>query len=403
MKNRATTVRIGDRLIGDGQPCFIVAEAGANHEGKFENALELIDAAASLKSDSIKFQHYTAGKLVAKEAKRYWKVHGDEDGFQFNPHAYKDDQKSTFKKIDGIPREKDQELLAYGTTKGIHVFSTPFDFESADHLESIGVDLYKIASGDITYHDFLRHIARKGKPVVLSTGASNLEEIKMAVDVIKKEGNEQIILLHCTLAYPSPLAHANLLMMMHLKKEFPDLLVGLSDHTPGIEADVAAAVLGASMIEKHFTHTPGHAAGEEKVGESPDHDIGIGPKAFKELVNTIRGDEKKKLSTRLGLSYEDALRIVKEGGHPEVLGKHATKKVDEEVELKARAQARRSVVVNRAMKKGTLITKAMMNDGTFEIKRPGTGIAPFEKEKLIGKRLAGDIEIDTVLQWSHIA
>lgn len=263
-------IKIGDKYIGGDEPCFIVAEAGVNHEGDFDRAKALIDAAVAARADSVKFQHYIAARLAAPEAKRYWRVQGDEDGFQFDPDYYKDDQRSTFAKIDGIPREKDAALFRYGDEKKTPIFSTPFDFESVDHLDSLGVPMFKIASGDLTYHQLLTYIAQKGRPVVLSTGAAHLAEIKDAVDVIKRAGNEQIILLHCTLAYPTPLDRANLLMMQHLAKEFPDLPVGLSDHTPGSAAAVAAAMLGAVMIEKHFTHTPGPAAGDNRVGKNPD-------------------------------------------------------------------------------------------------------------------------------------
>src|SRR3989344_4211733 len=171
---------LGDRLIGEGQPCFLVAEAGANHEGKFEKAVELIDAAAQAGADSIKFQHYTADKLVPKEAMRYWLVRGEEYGSQFDAARYKEDQLSTFAKIDGLPREKDSELMRYADSKGIFMFSTPFDLESADHLDSLNVPAFKIASGDITYHQLLQRVAGKGKPVILSTGAASMEEIREA-------------------------------------------------------------------------------------------------------------------------------------------------------------------------------------------------------------------------------
>jgi len=393
-------IKIGNITIGGNAPCFMVAEAGANHDGDFNKAKELIDAAADTKAESIKFQHYSAGKLTSKEAKRYWYVHGDEKGFQFDPTYYKDDQKSTFEKIDGIPRDKDAELIAYGAQKNIVVFSTPFDFESVDHLESIGAPLYKIASGDITYHDFLRYVASKGKPIMLSTGAANLDEIKAAVNVIKEAGNDQIILLHCTLAYPTPLENANLLMMQDLHKHFPDLPIGLSDHTPGIKADVAAAMLGAAMIEKHFTHTPGHAVGDEKVGDSPDHDIGIGPTAFKEMISRIKENEKIGKSTRHGMSFESAIEEIKKTV-PEALGSHGIKEVDEEVERKARLQARRSLVANTRLVKGEIITKETLAE-KITVKRPGTGIEPYRKEELIGKKVKEDIEVDTVLKWTHL-
>lgn len=393
-------MRIGNRLVGRGQPCFLVAEAGANHEGKFEKALELIDAARSARADAIKFQHYTAGGLVSKEAKRYWLVRGDNYGFQFDPALYKEDQYSTFAKIDGIPREHDGKLMAYAASRGIVMFSTPFDFESVDHLASLDVPTFKIASGDLTYHQLLDYAARKGKPMILSTGAANLGEIREAVEVILKTGNDQLILLHCTLAYPTPLANANLLMMRHLQKEFPDALIGLSDHTPGAEADVAAAMLGAVMIEKHFTHTPGPATGTNKVGESPDHDIGIDGQKFLEMSVRIRANEDKGQSALLGRDFDDVVAAIRRGSHPLVLG-DGYKCVDSDVELKARVQARRSVVATVPLKKGTAISQEMLKNGVLACKRPGTGIPPFAMVELVGRTLRQDVVADSVLRWSH--
>jgi len=138
-------LRIGSRLIGDGQPCFLIAEAGANHDGKFEDAIGLIDAAARAGADSIKFQHYTAGKLVSKDAMRYWLLRGEKYGSQFQPGSYSEDQRGTFAKIDGFPREKDEELMRHSESRGISMFSTPFDFESVDHLANLNVPAFKIA------------------------------------------------------------------------------------------------------------------------------------------------------------------------------------------------------------------------------------------------------------------
>ncbi|MDD5547612.1 MAG: N-acetylneuraminate synthase family protein [Candidatus Pacebacteria bacterium] len=403
MKHKGTkkTIKLGNKLIGWGQPCFIVAEAGANHDGDFEKAKMLIDAAAAVNADSIKFQHYLADKLASREAKRYWVVRGDEPGFQFDPNNYKDDQVDTFKKIDGIPRHRDSELFDYADKKGLLMFSTPFDFESVDHLDSLGIQMYKIASGDLTYHQLLDYVARKGKPVVLSTGAADMDEIRAAVDVIKKAGNNQIILLHCTLAYTTPLENANLLMIRNLQEEFPDELIGFSDHTPGIEADIAAALLGAVMIEKHFTHTPGAAVGENRVGDSPDHDIGIGSAAFEEKIKRIREHEGKNLSVRLGLDFEKALEMISELGIEKTLGSHQIKQVDSKVELKARLQARRSVVTEVPLKKGETLTQKFINAGNLSFKRPGTGIPPYEICKLAGKKLNRDLSADAVLKWEY--
>ena len=393
-------LRIGSRLIGDGQPCFLIAEAGANHDGKFEDAIGLIDAAARAGADSIKFQHYTAGKLVSKDAMRYWLLRGEKYGSQFQPGSYSEDQRGTFAKIDGFPREKDEELMRHSESRGISMFSTPFDFESVDHLANLNVPAFKIASGDLTYHQFLAYVAKKGKPVLLSTGAASLDEIYGAVNVILKTGNDQIVLLHCTLCYPAPLEKANLLMMRHLQEEFPDVLIGLSDHTPGITADIAAAQLGAAVIEKHFTDTPGPIAGENKVGESPDHDMGISTEQFLEMSKKIRDDEINGRTVRIGWLIEAALASIQNSSSRLVLGSDYFKKVDELVELRARAQARRSVVTNVDLKTGTVITAEMLSNDTLLCKRPGTGIAPYDIQKLVGLVLKRDVEADRVLNWT---
>lgn len=394
------TIRIGRREVGQGCPCMVVAEAGANHDGDFMKAKQLVAAAAAIGADAIKFQHYTAHKLASREAKRYWLTSDDEYGFQFDPNSYRDSQLDTFNKIDGLPREHDKELIALANKAELECFSTPFDFESVDHLAALGAPAFKIASGDLTYHDLVRYIALQGRPVILSTGASYLEEIDAAVNVIRRTGNDQIVLLHCTLAYPTPLAHANLLMMHNLARNFPDCLIGLSDHTPGNAADVAAAMLGAVMIEKHFTATPGPTgglAGGAKVGESPDHDIGLGPADFHELVLRIRDVDASKLSTRYGRGILEIVKFIEHGRMRSVLGR-ADKYVDSEVEFKARLQARRSLVAAREMLPGEVITKEML-----AVKRPGTGIPPYEVEAIVGQRAAIKIEEDAVIKREYLA
>ena len=334
---------------------------------------------------------------------RYWLVRGEEYGSQFDAARYKEDQLSTFAKIDGLPREKDSELMRYADSKGIFMFSTPFDLESADHLDSLNVPAFKIASGDITYHQLLQRVAGKGKPVILSTGAASMEEIREAVRVILKTGNDQLILLHCTLAYPTPLERANLLMMRHLQEEFPEFLIGFSDHTPGISADIAAARLGAAVIEKHFTRTPGPAVGNNKVGESPDHDMGLSTSQFLEMSQAIRADEASGHSARMRWSFERAIAEISDSKDSVVLGSHDLKEVDRQVELRARLQARRSVVAASALQEGTAITSQMLQDGTLAYKRPGNGIPPCDAIKLVGLTLRRNIEADRVLQWSDFA
>ncbi len=346
------TIKVGRKSIGENAPCFIVAEAGANHNGKLELAKKLAQSAAAHGADAVKFQTYVAEKLTTRTAPKYW-VDSSPSKSQYE----------LFKTLDKLSEEDWKELAKFCRRIGIIFFSTPFDFESADLLEELGVPLFKIASADITCLPFIKHVAEKGKPIMLSTGAATIEEIREAVKTIESTGNDQIIILHCTLSYPTPIKDANLRVITTLQKRFPTYPIGLSDHTLGITAPIAATVLGAKVIEKHFTIN-------KNLPGSPDHKLSIDPKELENMVAQIRLVEKL-----LGSPIKQPVKS----------------------ELKARKYARRSIVAKVRIPKGAIITEKMI---TF--KRPGIGIPPKLANTIIGKRAKRTIKEDEIISFKDI-
>jgi len=346
-------VNFGGRLIGEGHPAFVIAEAGVNHNGDLELGRALIREAAGAGADAIKFQSYKAGKISTKTAPRYWVEPDDPTGSQFD----------TFKKLDSFGPEEHRELFRYAKERGILCFSAPFDDEAVDMLDELGAPGFKIASADLTDHPLLQRAAKKGKPVILSTGLATIAEIGEAIEVVRATGNEQLVLLHCTLQYPCAPENANLRMMLHMKAAFPDVPVGLSDHTLGIAVSQAAVALGAVAIEKHYTV-------DKTLGGSPDHYLSVDPRDLKEMVAGIRTIEK-------------------------AMGRFVKGPV--EAESQAYKFARRSVVSKMRIPQGATIAREML---TF--KRPGTGIYPKHVDVVVGRTAKVDIPEDTVLEWSMI-
>lgn len=347
-------ILIGHRWVGQHDPVLVVAEAGVNHNQDFDLARRHIIEAAQAGAGAIKFQHYSADKLVTRTAPIYWKLPtGDGAVTQYE----------TFSKLDGLPREREAELVMIARDHGIVWFSTPFDEESADHLDSLGVPAFKIASGDITLLPFLRHVARKKRPIILSTGASTVGEIEEAVEAIRSEGNDDIVLLHCTLSYPTPDEDANLLMIRTLRALLPRYPVGLSDHTYGITAPIVAVALGARVIEKHYTVDKG-------LPDSPDHKLGVDTGELRMLCESVRRAQA-------------------------MLGQGA--KVPVPIEQPAREGARRSVVARRPIKAGMLIARE-----DLICKRPGLGIPPKHLDLVVGRRAARDIEADECITWDMV-
>lgn len=335
---------------------LIIAEAGVNHNGDFEQAKQLIQIAAEAGADVVKFQTFKAEKLVSPSAKKatYQKVNiGDSDDSQF----------SMLKKLE-LPFEWHQELIEYAHALGIQFASTGFDEESIDFLLELGQSFIKIPSGEITNKPYLQHIARKKKTTILSTGMASLEDIQDALNVLLNEGLEksQITILHCNTEYPTPMKDVNLLAMLEIQKEF-DVKIGYSDHTLGIEVPIAATALGAKVIEKHFTidrNLPG-----------PDHAASLEQQELKEMVQAIRNIE-------LAISGSGI-------------------KVPSASEHKNISIARKSICLNNYKAAGTIIEA---ND--ICIKRPGDGISPMKIDEVIGKTLITDIEADVPLKWDDL-
>jgi N,N'-diacetyllegionaminate synthase len=345
-------VKIGDRLVGDGEPCFIIAEAGVNHNGSLALAKKMIDIAAGAGADAVKFQTFRAEDVVTAGAAKA--------AYQKKSTGTAESQLAMIKKLE-LDKTDFEKLCAYARRKGIMFLSTPFDNGSVDLLEKLGVPAYKIASGEITNFPLLKYIARNNKPIIMSTGMSTTGEIRDALAVIKAGGTQGIILLHCISSYPARIEDTNLRVMETLRQTFK-MPVGLSDHSPGITIPIAAAALGACVIEKHFTL--------DKTLPGPDHQASLEPDELKAMVLAVRDVEKAMGSGKKTLTT----------------GEKGIKKV-----------ARRSIVAGQDIPAGTVITAAML-----AIKRPGTGIEPRHLEALCGISAKYGFKKDDLITWSGI-
>ena len=345
-------IKIGNKIIGDNSPCFTIAEAGANHDGDLKKAFKLIDAAIEAKSDSIKFQTYTANKLVTKTAPKYWDD-GKKDETQFD----------VFSKLDHLTNDNWKQIFEYAENKNFLCFSTPFDEESVDLLYKVGVPAFKIASADITHIPLIKHISQKNLPIFISTGMANDLEIKEAIDTIKNQGNNNIIIMHCITSYPTNPEDANLEMIRTLKTNYPEYVIGYSDHTLGTLIPTLSTIYGAKCIEKHFTF-------DSSLTISPDHRLSLDKFSFKTMV-----DQLKIAHSSTGSAIRDSFNS----------------------ESESIKYARRSIVLTKKLSKGDIITKDII-----DIKRPGTGISPKFLEEIIGKTLVNNVDDDIPLQWSDL-
>ena len=329
---------------------YIIAEAGVNHEGSIEIAKRLVDEAKEGGADAIKFQTYKAHTLASKNSPAYWDTTKEPTKSQYE----------LFKKHDSFWKDEMCELKEYCDKAGIEFMSTPFDIESANFLNEI-MDVFKISSSDITNKPFIQHLCKFNKPIILSTGASHLYEIQEAVSWIEKFGNP-LALLHCVLNYPTPDTNANLGMILGLKKSFPDIMIGYSDHTlpKNMKVCEMAVMLGSVIIEKHFTH--------DKTLPGNDH------------YHAMDKDDLK-------LFRQNLKRIF------EILGSFKVEALEDEEP--ARTNARRSLVANTDIKEGEIVTKDML---TF--KRPASGISPKFIDEVVGKKANQDINEDEVLKWN---
>lgn len=336
----------------------LIAEIGVNYydiatkEGitPLEAAKLMIKEASAAGIHAVKFQTYKAETLAAKASPYYWDITEEPTRSQYE----------LFKKFDSFGYAEYLELKEYSDELGIEFLSTAFDYDSADYLDEL-MDVYKISSSDLSNLPFIKYQAEKNKPILLSVGASNLDEIEAAVDTIRSVNDNEIVLLHCVLEYPTPLEDANLLKILSLKRQFPELYIGYSDHTkPTENCDVikTAYNLGAVLVEKHFTL--------DKTLKGNDHYHAMDPEDAKRILDSI--------------DYLDMLR-----GSGDL--------VCLETEGAARKNARRSIVSATDIKKGTVITEDMLT-----YKRPGTGISPDKMPSILGLVAAIDIEEDTILQ-----
>ena len=348
-------IKIGKKIIGPSHQAYIVAEAGVNHNNDIQRAKELIISAAKAGVDAVKFQTYKAGRWVTKPAPRFWEWEGEE-----NPNGTQYDSYST---MDKLPLDAYPELIKTCEDNGVEFMSTPFDDDSAEFLIKLGMKAMKIASSDLTDLPFLKLVAKNGLPVFLSTGASTYEEIDEAVRTIEAQGNKQIVLMQCTLHYPTDYKDANLRVIPTLAKMYPEYSIGLSDHTLGISVPPAAVALGAKLIEKHYTT-------DKTLPLSPDHHLSVDPLEMKEMVSAIR-----QVEAALGSSRKYVLQA-----------ESVTYKYD-----------KRSLVATRDIPAGTTITAEMLTR-----KRPGTGIRPKFLDTLIGRQAKIDIKEDTTITWDMV-
>lgn len=329
---------------------YIIAEAGVNHEGSIDLAKRLIDEAAEGGADAIKFQTYKADTIASKDSPYYWDITKEPTRSQHE----------LFKKYDKFWKKEYEALKVHCDKAGIEFMSTPFDTEAADFLNDL-MPVYKISSSDITNLPFIEHQCRFGKPIILSTGSSYLWEIQQALETIEKYGNK-VVLMHCILNYPTADENANLGMLKHQIRFFPDVIPGYSDHTLPRDMEVLkiATLLGAAVLEKHFTH--------DKTLPGNDHYHAMDKEDLKHFHRTM--------------DYTFS-----------VLGSFEKKPLPSEE--KSRANARRSLVAKRNIPAGN---KIVFDDLTW--KRPASGISPKDIDQLIGKAALRDIKEDDVLKWN---
>ena len=336
-------------MIEQRKNVFIIAEAGVNHNGSLVLAKELIDVAANSGADAVKFQTFKAKNLVSKNASKA--------DYQKETTASSESQFEMIKKLE-LDIKTHDELINYCKTKNIMFLSTPFDHDSIDLLNNLGLEIFKIASGEITNLPYLRHIGKLNKEVILSTGMSNIGEIEDALDILIKAGTqkENITVLHANTMYPTPMEDVNLNAMLTIGNTF-DVAYGYSDHTLGIEVDIAAVAMGAKVIEKHFTL--------DKRLEGPDHKASLEPNELKEMIKAIRNIEQA-----LGSSI-----------------KKPSKSEIPNIQI-----ARKSIVAKSEIKKGDILS---INNLT--IKRPGSGISPMRWDEIIGTIATKDYNEDELI------
>ena len=330
---------------------LIIAEAGVNHNGDMQLARQLIDVAADAGADMVKFQTFNAKRLATKQAPKA--------SYQNKATDQSESQHAMLRNLE-LTLDMHKELIVYCKERNIEFFSTGFDTQSVDLLVLLGVDQFKIPSGEITNLPHLRHLGAMGKPVILSTGMATLGEIEDAIDVLEKSGTDRsnITVLHCNTEYPTPMQDVNLRAMCSIRDAL-DVQIGYSDHTAGIEVPIAAVALGATVIEKHLTI--------DNTMSGPDHQASTEPDEFKAMVLAIRNIE-------------------------QVMGDGV--KRPSPSESKNKAVVRKSIIAATAIRSGEKFTADNLG-----VKRPGTGISPMRWDELMGKKASRDYQPDELIEW----
>jgi N,N'-diacetyllegionaminate synthase len=348
----AKKIYIGNHAVGENEPCYVIAEAGVNHNGDPDLAKLLIDAAVQSGADAIKFQTFKTESVVTHLAEKapYQKI----------ATGCNESQYELIRKLE-LSYDVFLELKRYTERKKIEFLSTPFDVESVDFLDEIGVSSFKIPSGEINNYALLKYISQKHKTIILSTGMSTLGEVEQAIRVIAGEGNTDIILLHCVTNYPANMEDVNLRAMdtMHHAFGYP---VGYSDHTLGIVIPIAAVSRGACVIEKHFTL--------DKDLPGPDHKASLEPRELKRMIIAIR-----EVEVALGSGI----------------------KTPSLSEIENKKTIRRSIVAAKDIQKNAIITS-----DSLTTKRPGTGITPDFLSMIIGSHTTRKIKKDEILTWNDV-
>ncbi|MBM3506231.1 MAG: acetylneuraminic acid synthetase [Alphaproteobacteria bacterium] len=343
------------RVRFDGKKTVVIAEAGVNHLGRFDYAEELIKTAARAGADIVKFQTYKADRLATRDAPRFWNWEGEnkQDGSQYDSYSL----------LDSFGPEQYRQLKALCDRYDVEFLSTPFDEEAVDLLVEVGSRGFKIASCDVTNLPFLDYVGRTKLPVLLSTGASTIPEIRRAVETMEKAGARGICIMHCTLCYPTDPKDSNLSALNDIAANLPGYILGLSDHTMGTIVPAASVLYGVRVIEKHYTF-------DKHLPLSADHWLSMDENQLKQLVDDVRV-----LEQAIGNGKKTLL----------------------ECETPAHKYARRSIVAARPVPAG-----AVLSNDDLAIKRPGTGLPPEFFERLLGRRTTRALAADTLLTLEDV-
>ncbi len=344
-------MKIGKRVIGNGQPCYIIAEMSANHAQDKSRAIEIVHAAKASGADCIKIQTYTPDTITLDCDNEYFTI---KEGTWKGENLYKLYGKAY------TPWEWQAELKQEAEKIGLDFLSTPFDKTAVDFLESLEVDFYKIASFELVDIPLIKYVASKGKPIIMSTGMGTLGEIEEAVNIIKSQGNNELCLLKCSSAYPAVPGDMNLKVLKHLEETF-GVVAGLSDHSMGSVAAVAAVALGAKVIEKHFCIS--------RSVPNPDASFSMEPQEFKQMVEDIRACERAVGKVSYDVSEKEMIS----------------------------REVRKSIFVSEDIRKGDTFTEK-----NIRVVRPGYGMEPKYYEGILGKNAAKDLEKGTPLKWDMI-